>query len=564
MSDLVLFGGQDASNTALNDTWTWNGTTWTQANPSTSPPARGAAAMAENGSNEVVLFGGQSTSGSALGDTWIWNGTTWTQANPSTSPPARYLASMAYDSSAGVDLLFGGANTSALGDSWIASSLIGVSTSLESSASTVGFGTSVTLTASLTPAAGPTGTVTFTDTANGQSSTLGTQSVSSGAATYSGALPAVGVNAITATYSGDGSYQGSTSNTVLVTVAPTSGLGLITQLRFSGPGGAPDGYVDVENSSTTMSLPLAGWRVVAVKADGTSTTLTAPLNVTIPPGGAYLLAGSAYSLGSVATPDDTTLPANVVGVQVLPPDGFPPTDAVGYPVVSGYYGGSGLTYLSGNPTDQYAFVRTGSQAKPTNTGNNSSDFELVSTDAASFALSGGGSAQSVLGSPSPLSSTSPRQSNVTLQSTLVVPSAGQNGCPNRMITPASGNRPETLVFNRTVTNTTGKDVTGLWFRITSITQQYGPPAGSHAWLTVVSSPDPTITTCGSSNYTVDGLSLNAPTGSSGGGLGTTLSPSEVSVANPLPPGATISVSFMFDVSQGGSYSVGYDVDATTS
>ena len=35
----------------------------------------------------VVLFGGQGRSGS-LGDTWTWDGSAWTQAHPSTSPPA--------------------------------------------------------------------------------------------------------------------------------------------------------------------------------------------------------------------------------------------------------------------------------------------------------------------------------------------------------------------------------------------------------------------------------------------------------------------------------------------
>ena len=38
---LVLFGGFDQQHGAdLNDTWTWNGTTWTQLSPATSPPAR--------------------------------------------------------------------------------------------------------------------------------------------------------------------------------------------------------------------------------------------------------------------------------------------------------------------------------------------------------------------------------------------------------------------------------------------------------------------------------------------------------------------------------------------
>ena len=48
----------------------------------------------------MVLFGVASSSG-CLADTWTWNGTTWTEASPATSPPARYVASMAYDPATG-------------------------------------------------------------------------------------------------------------------------------------------------------------------------------------------------------------------------------------------------------------------------------------------------------------------------------------------------------------------------------------------------------------------------------------------------------------------------------
>ncbi len=280
-----------------------------------------------------------------------------------------------------------------------------------------------------------------------------------------------------------------------------------------------------------------------------------------------MVAGSAYSLDTapneVAAPDVTSSElTGALGVQVDPPStGGNPTDAVGYPVTSGYYGGSGLPHLFGSPSDQYTFIRGGSQAQPTDTGNNATDFQLVSTGTTRFPLTGGGSTQSVLGSPSPLSTTSAQQTNAELQSTLLDPSVSQTSCPNRVIDTSSS--AETLTFVRTVTNTTGHSVTGLWFLITSITEQYGPPSTAHAWLEVVSSADPTTITCGGTRYSVDGLSVNNPVSASGkGGLGTTLSTSEVSPTKPLAPGATVSIAFRFDVSQGGSYSVNYDVDAT--
>jgi hypothetical protein len=105
-----------------DDTWTWNGATWTQQHPATSPPARQAAAMAyDAATGTVVLFGGFGSS-SLLGDTWTWNGTTWTQQHPATSPRARQGTAMAYDAVTGAVVLFGGFNSRTspnyLGDTW--------------------------------------------------------------------------------------------------------------------------------------------------------------------------------------------------------------------------------------------------------------------------------------------------------------------------------------------------------------------------------------------------------------------------------------------------------------
>jgi hypothetical protein len=61
------------------------------------PPARTDAAIAYDAADgTVVLFGGQGKSGS-LGDTWTWDGSSWTQQHPATSPPAISGAQMTYD-----------------------------------------------------------------------------------------------------------------------------------------------------------------------------------------------------------------------------------------------------------------------------------------------------------------------------------------------------------------------------------------------------------------------------------------------------------------------------------
>jgi hypothetical protein len=120
---VLLFGGNGngVDLPFLNDTWTWNGTTWTQLSPATSPPLTGQAMMAyDANSGQIVLFGGVNDEGlNVLGDTWTWNGTTWTQQTPVTSPEARFSAAMAYDPSSGLVVLFGGEGTSSiLGDTW--------------------------------------------------------------------------------------------------------------------------------------------------------------------------------------------------------------------------------------------------------------------------------------------------------------------------------------------------------------------------------------------------------------------------------------------------------------
>ena len=111
--DLVLFGG-DGNGGLFGDTWTYNGVTWAKQSPATSPPARDNAAMAyDPTSGNVVLFGGASGTYRAckaaqFGDTWTYDGSTWTQQSPSISPPARNGAVMADDPVTGDLVLFGG------------------------------------------------------------------------------------------------------------------------------------------------------------------------------------------------------------------------------------------------------------------------------------------------------------------------------------------------------------------------------------------------------------------------------------------------------------------------
>jgi hypothetical protein len=107
----VLFGGFGLSSAPLADTWEWDGVTWVQLFPATSPPARMGHAMAERSrTGRVVLYAGN-TDGfgrSPLSDTWEWDGANWTQLTPPVAPGFRSYHTMVFDAARGRDVVFGG------------------------------------------------------------------------------------------------------------------------------------------------------------------------------------------------------------------------------------------------------------------------------------------------------------------------------------------------------------------------------------------------------------------------------------------------------------------------
>jgi hypothetical protein len=111
------------SPTTMDDTWSWDGTTWTLLNPAASPPSRTGAAIADAGAHSrIVLFGGSASADgrSPLADTWTWVGTTWQRQAPAMSPPARSGAISALDTDLGRTVLAGGSGTTgALADTWL-------------------------------------------------------------------------------------------------------------------------------------------------------------------------------------------------------------------------------------------------------------------------------------------------------------------------------------------------------------------------------------------------------------------------------------------------------------
>jgi hypothetical protein len=115
---VVLFGGYTGSD-YLGDTWTWDGTEWTQRYPAHAPSPRVGMGMTyDAASGQVVLFGGVYL-GDYLGDTWTWDGTDWTQRHPAHAPSQRAYMGTAYDDAPGQVMLFGGIDGGIpFGDTW--------------------------------------------------------------------------------------------------------------------------------------------------------------------------------------------------------------------------------------------------------------------------------------------------------------------------------------------------------------------------------------------------------------------------------------------------------------
>ena len=136
LGNMILFGGITQTYNDSAETWLWDGTNWTQQFPAGNPPTTALGFMVYNGNSSVTnpfMFGGlippvappdwfQLTNNS-----WDWDGTTWTQLTTLSSPQNRMGASMVWDASVSLDVLFGGclifdtnypANSVAISDIW--------------------------------------------------------------------------------------------------------------------------------------------------------------------------------------------------------------------------------------------------------------------------------------------------------------------------------------------------------------------------------------------------------------------------------------------------------------
>jgi hypothetical protein len=107
-----LFGGFGTS--YLNDTWTFDGTTWTKQKTPVAPPVRTGSSMGfDKRTHKLVMFGGFNgghTKSAFLQDTWLWDGatSTWTEAKMKSSPPRATGPVVFTDPLTGKAIMFGG------------------------------------------------------------------------------------------------------------------------------------------------------------------------------------------------------------------------------------------------------------------------------------------------------------------------------------------------------------------------------------------------------------------------------------------------------------------------
>jgi hypothetical protein len=111
----ILFGGSDNNDYhTYNETWAYDfkTNTWTNMNPTVSPPPHHYGAMVYLPfEDKVVLFGGYDIYADAVrGETWVYDfhSNTWTNMQPAVSPAPRIYHTLEWDVASNQAILFGG------------------------------------------------------------------------------------------------------------------------------------------------------------------------------------------------------------------------------------------------------------------------------------------------------------------------------------------------------------------------------------------------------------------------------------------------------------------------
>ena len=113
----VLFGGADYVS-AFGDTWTFDGTNWTEQTLLVAPAPRSGStfAFAAQQQRLVLCFGKRGTA--VVDETWTWDGTNWAQQTHAVRPAARQRATGTSAANGGIYIFGGEGPAGSLGDTW--------------------------------------------------------------------------------------------------------------------------------------------------------------------------------------------------------------------------------------------------------------------------------------------------------------------------------------------------------------------------------------------------------------------------------------------------------------
>jgi hypothetical protein len=383
---------------------------------------------------------------------------------------------------------------------------------------------------------------------------------------------------------------------------------IISELRYRGPNGLRDEFVELYNNTDSDIIvqaldASAGWTVMQSGVSPGGTGVVASPVCLIPNGtvirarGHLLCAntdpefGGGYSLsqypsGGPAPSASPTPTPNFFG-QSTPDFTFDTddmTDGFGVALIASrsvqglqnpafrldafgfansttlYKEGNGFPSVPAAGTEHtlYRELRPGGFHKDTN--DNASDFLFAQTTQ--------NTQPTLLGAPGPENLSSPVLNN-NMAGTLLDPSRSSTQPPNRERTtrPVPNGDLGTLVIRRTITNNTGLPVTRLRFRVINIT---GPGSESTCGATpcadvrALSSSDATVTLSNQTQVVVRGVRLEEPpTQPQGGGFNSTVSADFITLATPLAPGASVNVQFTLGVMRAGTFRHILSIEALT-
>ncbi|HKR61311.1 MAG TPA: M36 family metallopeptidase, partial [Pyrinomonadaceae bacterium] len=380
----------------------------------------------------------------------------------------------------------------------------------------------------------------------------------------------------------------STSGVPTPPPAALPGQVLITEFRQSvGATTSSNEYVELYNN-TDAPISVGGFGLTLFNANfGGDVTLGFPAGVTIPRRGHLIVANVAaggYSLSGYASPDLSHANANLMpdnqGFGLINASRSAFIDSVGFVGNSGnqpYIEGAGLRTTSGaRPNVEHAWVRRINPAtnQPLDTGDNSTDFQLVSVTGAAFTTTTT-PILSILGAPGPENAASPVDRSAVVRAGLVDPTSSSNGGENRkrfltcgvQDAPPCPQDPNTSTFGylsirRKFTNNSGASVTRLRFRIIDTTTLNSPGAGGgQADIRALTSGQITVMINGIPTV-IEGTTLETPpTQALGGGVNSSLSAGTITLGTPLANGQLINLQFMLGVQQGGTYRFFLTVEA---